>query len=432
MEDYLDLRHYLRVLLRWWWLIVGCALLAAVSAFAVSHLISPTYEATAVVIITQPRYELTFDPRFETVENAPAYNAFPKLATSDDVLQETVDAYTPSDEAQIEHWTAHTLAKIVKASSEGDPSLVFLTVSSRSPEDAAGIANAWAQVFAERGDAIYNTTEEEVAFFVEQVARAEDELQTAETALIDFQARNQAGSLRAQLDSLRQAQTDYLADKRKVAYLVQDIQSLRSQLAQQPSDQPATLADNLTTLYLQIKAFNAEAGTPIQLQVNDAGTLSSKSQAEQIAFLDHLTETLASKSTEIDAKLADLEPQLLDLQRQLQEIDTEGEQLNRTYNLANDTYTTLSRKLEEARISVQEQKGMLQIGSRAAVPEEPTGPRKLMNTALAGTVGVMLSTGGVFAWEWWQESDLAPARADKSEPKAQQHIAPSDAPLHGS
>jgi uncharacterized protein involved in exopolysaccharide biosynthesis len=405
MEDDLDLRHYLCVVLRWWWLIAGCTLLAAGSALVVSLFKPPTYEATAVVIITKPRYEIAFDPRFETVETVPAYKTFPRLATSDEVLQETVNAYTPSEDAEIKRWTAHTLSGMVKATWEDHPSMVLLTARSRSAEDAAGIVNTWALVFAKHGHAIYNTTEEEVAFFTDQVAQAKDALAATERALIDFQARNQTSTLKAQLDSLRQTQADYLADKRAITYLVQDIQGLRSQLAQQPNDQPTSLADNLTTLYLQIKAFNAGASVPIQLQVSDAEALSSKSQAEQITFLDDLVRTLESKSAEIDASMTDLEPQVLELQRQLQEISTEDEQLHRAHDLASDTYTTLCRKLEEARIAVQEQKGMLKVGSYAILPEKPAGPRKAVNTALAGTVGILLSTGGVFAWEWWQGSN---------------------------
>ncbi|MFL7793975.1 MAG: GumC family protein [Anaerolineae bacterium] len=421
MEDTIDWRQYVHVILHWWWLIAICTLLAAGSALAISFVIPPKYEATVVVIITQPRYEIAFDPRFETIESVPAYKAFPRLATSDDVLQETVDAYTPSEDAKIKHWTVHTLAKMVAATSEGDPSLVLLTVESRSPKDASGIVNTWAQVFAEHGRALYNTTQEEVAFFTDQVTQAEEALASTEQALIDFRARDQSSTLAAQLNSLHQTQSDYLSDKRAITYLVRDIQSLRSQLSRQPSDQPTSLADNLTALYLQIKAFNAAASAPIELQVSDADVLSTKSQSEQIAFLDDLVNTLESKSAEIDTSLVELEPQILDLQRQLQEINTENEQLQRAHDLANTTYTTLSRKLEEARIAVQENKGTLQVGSYAAIPEKPKSPQKVMNTALAGTMGLMLSVGGAFAWEWWRGSPPNSPRTKQSPVVAHAH-----------
>lgn len=403
MEEEIDLRAYVFVLIHYWKWIAGLALVAAVAAFGVSLLSPPTYQSAAVVIITQPRYQMQFDPRFETVNGwTPAYKAFPTLATSDRVLQSVVDAYAPSLKSSIEEWKLRTLAGMVEATSEGDPSLVVLTVRSRSSEDAAAIANVWADALTSQGNAIYSESEEDVAFFEEQVAQAGQILDTADAALIEFQARNQASTVNAQLDSLRQAQADYLTDQRAIVSIVQDIQGLRGQLAAQPGDRPASLADDLTALFLQIKAFNAGASTPIQLQVNSAASLSNKSLADQIVFLDDLVTTLEVKSSEIDGRLAELEPQILARQRRLQEINAESDRLTNTRNLANETYMTLARKLEEARIAAREENGVLQVGSYAAVSERPVGPRKLLNTAVAGVLGLMLGVFGAFAVEWWQ------------------------------
>lgn len=48
-EDEIDLREYALVLIRNWWLIAAATLVAAASALAVSMLLPPTYEATALV-----------------------------------------------------------------------------------------------------------------------------------------------------------------------------------------------------------------------------------------------------------------------------------------------------------------------------------------------------------------------------------------------
>jgi succinoglycan biosynthesis transport protein ExoP len=412
MEEEIDLRAYVEVLIRHWKWIAGLALAAAAAAFVVSLLLlSPAYEASAVVIITQPRYQMQFDPRFKTVDQwAPAYKAFPTLATSDQVLQSVLHAYTPSPEAGIEEWTLRTLSGMVEATSEGDPSLVVLRVRSRSPGDAAAIANLWADALTKQGNQIYSEMEDDVVFFEAQVAQAERALDEADAALIEFEARSQAGIVSAQLDSLGQAQEDYLADQRAIGYIVQDIRGLRDQLAQQPNGRPTSLADDLTALLLQIKAYNlleirtpdAQASTPIQLQVDSAEPLSGKSPAEQIAFLDGLVATLEARSSEIDGRLAGLEPQILALQRQLQEINAEGERLVNARDLASETYLTLARKLDEARISAGEENGVLQVGSYAAVPERPVAPRKVLNTAVAGALGLMLGVFGAFAVEWWR------------------------------
>jgi len=415
VEEEIDLRQYVKVLIRYWKWIVGLTLVAAVAAFVVSLRQPLTYEASAVVVVTEPRYQMKFDPRIETLERwRLAYKAFPTLATSDGVLQDVLDAYVPSPESGIEEWKLRTLSDMVQVTSEDDPSLVVLKARSRSPEDAAAITNLWADTLVQWANEIYGESEEDVAFFEEQVAQAERALDEAETVLIEFQARNQASIVSAQLESLRKFQVNCLADQRSIIYLVQDIRGLRDQLARQPEDSPALLADDLTTLFLQIKAFNAQDSAPIQLQVNSAQSLSNESAAKQVALLDNLVATLEARSSEIDGRLSELEPQILALQQQRQDIEVEKDRLTRARNLARDTYMTLARKLEEARISAQEEHGVLRIGSYGAVPERPVGSGRMRNTAVAGALGLMLGVFGAFAVEWWQ-GDKEPERQGKRE-----------------
>ena len=96
MEEEIDLRVYVAVLIRYWMWIVGLAVVAAAVALGVSSLISPTYEATALVAITEQRYMMRFDPRFETMTNVkPAYKAYPELAASDDLLGSLLTSLAP-------------------------------------------------------------------------------------------------------------------------------------------------------------------------------------------------------------------------------------------------------------------------------------------------------------------------------------------------
>ncbi len=414
MEDEIDLREYIDVIRRRWKLIVGVTVVAVIAAAVVSFLLPPTYEAASVVLITEPRYQMQFEPRFETVDQwQPAYKAFPELATSDGVLQTVVEAYQPSPAAQIEEWRLKALKEMAEATSQGDPSLVKLTVSCRSPEDAAGIANVWADRLVARGNDIYSEGEDDVSFFEGQAAQAEQTLEEAEQALISFQARDRASIVSTQLGSYRQTQSDYLADQRAITYLIQDIQGLRDQLAQQPEDQPATLGDELTSLFLQVKAFNAEAATPVELQVGSAESLSQKSRAEQVGFLEDLVGTLEAKSAAIDERLAELEPRILELQEELQQIRTEEHRLQRAQTVAEETYMSLTRKLEEARISAQEGNGILQVGSHAAAPEEPASPNKKLNVAVAGALGLMVGVFGVFFIEFMEGEEQGSGGAEE-------------------
>jgi len=399
MEEEIDLRAYLLVLLKYWKWILGTTVAAAVVALVVSFLLPPTYEATALVIIRQPQYMMQFDPRFETLTQQPAYKAYPDLARGDEVLEALFVRLNPRP-AEIE--TLRDLQERVEAKAGTDPSVVRLTVRARDPQEAARIANLWAELFVAHANRVYGASDEELQQLEGQLAQAQAELEAAEQALIEFQARNQASILDARLDSLKSDQAHYLADQRAITYILQDIQALREQLARQPDERPASLADDLTTLFLQIKAFNAQASAPIQLQVNSAESLSNKSIGETMALLDDMAGALEAKSAEIGQRLEELQPQILSLQRQLQEIYTESDRLTRQRDLAKETYTALARKVEETRIAVQGAQSTARLGSRAAVPEKPAGPRKLFNTAVAGALGLMLSVFGAFGVEWWR------------------------------
>jgi len=407
MEEEIDLRAYIEVLFRNWMWIVGLTVLAAVVAFVYSSLQAPTYEASTVVLVTEPRYQMQFDPRFKTDEGAPRDNAFPTLATSDDVLQDVDEAYTPSPAAGLEQWNLATLQRMVQASSDGDPNLIILKVRSRSPADAASIANTWADILVGSGNELYGGGQKDLVFFQEQLASAEQTLNEAEAALIEFQARNQSSIIETQLASLRQTQADYLSNQRTIALITEDIQSLRAQLADQPPDQNASMADNLTALLLQIKAFNVQTTVPIQLQIQGGEALSDKSTAEQIAFLDDLVNTLQDQSTEITSRLTELEPQILAAQQKLQQAQVEQDRLSRASDLARETYLTMARKLDEAQISSRESNGILRVGSYAAVPTQPIGPRRLFNTAIAGMLGLMIGVLAVFAVEFWRQPEAA-------------------------
>lgn len=401
MEEEIDLRRHVETLLRHWLWIVGATIGTAVIALVISLLLPPTYEATALVVVTKPQYVMNFDERLETTSNTqPAYKAYPELAVSGDVLDALWQILAPQL-PDLE--TAQDLQERLTAEAGADPSLIRLVVKAKTPEEAAHIANTWAGIFVRQANLIYGRGPEQLAFFETQLQQSQTELEAAEAALIAFQGKNQVEILKNRLDSTRQTQADYLREQRSITYIVQDIQSLRAQLAGQSSGYTTSLADQMTALFLQIKAFDAQASAPIQLQINSPEALSGKSTAEQIAFLDDLVKVLEERSAEGEQRLAEVEPQILTLQQQVQQATIELDHLTRARDVARETYMTLARKVEEARIAAEEGGNVL-LASQAALPERPVGPRKMVNTVAAGALGLMISIVVVLAMAWWRDS----------------------------
>jgi hypothetical protein len=186
-------------------------------------------------------------------------------------------------------------------------------------------------------------------------------------------------------------------------------------MATQEGNESVSFTDSLAALLLQIKAFNTRVATsgesstgpapaPVELQIDNSEAISDKTLAEQIVFLADLVTTLQTKSEETDVRLADLEPEILASQQALQQLTVEQDRLVRAQEVARETYLTLTRKLDEARIAAQEENSTLQVGSYAAVPESPIGPRRLFTTAVVGVLGLVVGVLVVFFVDFWRRS----------------------------
>jgi uncharacterized protein involved in exopolysaccharide biosynthesis len=410
MDQEIDLREYIAVLLKYKYWIVGLAVGAAVVAMAVSFLLSPTYQATALVAITKPRYEMQFDPRFELPPGnyQPPYKAYPLLAMGDEVLSALISDL--GDELAPEQRNVAAIRGMVEAQNGSDPSIVQLRVSGGDPQRTAAIANSWAARFVERANDLYAPDKDDLVFFEEQLTEAEAALAKAEQDLIDFQAGNQATIFTTQLDDKETALKDYLSAARSLRLIIQDARSLRDRLRSQSATAPASPSDELTSLLLEIDALN-RSELPIQLQVSVQQDMGGKTIGDQIAFLDSLITVLEGKLVLLEQEAQSLEPDLLSLQERLQVAETQEERLTTARKLALDTFTALSRKVAEASIAAQDTTGDVRLASRAAVPRDPVSPRKLLNAAIAGVLGIIVGVLAAFAIEYWRQgrSEAEPA-----------------------
>ena len=239
-------------------------------------------------------------------------------------------------------------------------------------------------------------------------------LETAEQALIDYQAHNTINIVGAQLAAKQVALSGYYTTTQTIPLIIQDARSLRQQLMQQNGAAPVTLADELSALYLQVDTLNSRTAVPIQLQIGGGGSLASRTTGEQVAALDTLIKTLQDKLVEVQQQVATLQPDILALQKEQQAAQTDLDRLTRDRDVAHDTYLALTRKLDETRVAAQDTNGGVQLASLAAVPTEPVAPRKGLNTVLGGVLGLMVGVVAAFAVDKRQTSVVEPTESTVS------------------
>jgi succinoglycan biosynthesis transport protein ExoP len=400
LEDEIDLRQYIAILLRYKFWIAGLALISAVTAFGVSSLLPPTYEATALVTATKPSYLIEFDPRVQTQSDLqPSYQAYPALAMGDELaveLQQALAAQFPATP-----YTLRDLQEKMEAKNGGDQSVIQLTVKDHDPERAAAIVNQWAALFVEKTNQLYGQSDEDLAFFEAQLQDAESELSSAEQALIDFQAVNQANVLQTQLNQKHAALNNYLGGARTLRLIIQDGKSLQARLETQDPSLRASLSDEIASLFVEIESLTGQ-GLPIQLQLSGQQGLSDKAVGEQADYVASLVSTLGDKLVILESEAQALEPDILRLQQQVQEERTKESRLNLARDVAQETFRTLTQKVAETRIAVQNKEGTVRLASHAAVPHTKVAPRRMMSTVVAGGLGFFMVVIGAFGVEYWR------------------------------
>jgi succinoglycan biosynthesis transport protein ExoP len=391
MDDSFDLQQYLNIFARHWRLIAGLAAGAAIVALVVSSLMPPTYEATALVIATKPLYQLQFDPRIENVSSSDqnsANKALPQLATADTVVQQLYNRFL--DQLHKSDMTLVDFKDNLSARAGADPSVIQLTVREESPQLASLIANDWATNFVSYTNELYQQREAGVAFFEAQANDAKLVLTNAEQALVAYQSQYQGSIINTQLQADSAELSAALRTRTSLRTLMANASLLQDRLAGQLDTAPANLADDLSSLLLQISSLDVSQSVPIQIQFADSTVSSGKTVSEQKAFLAGLLASLQTRAGQVDEQINTLQPQILSLQQKLQAANTDLDRLTRDRDLARDTYLTLTKKVNETQISAQDTSGQMRVASLATMPTKPVGPRKAVNTVLGGIVGLMI------------------------------------------
>lgn len=203
MEDEIDLRVYIDVLLKWWWLIALGAILVGAGAFGFTSLQPRVYEATAGVVSLRSRVEISLGSGFESVSendfsltgqaanvvldrNQRRLNTLVGMVRSGAIAQQVADELRET--LSEEDADPARLIEYVEGRLLGDDSdTIQIVVTHKDPIIAAQIANAWARTYEAHINAIYG--EASYSPFADvsgQVVTAKSEYDQAQAAWVAF------------------------------------------------------------------------------------------------------------------------------------------------------------------------------------------------------------------------------------------------------
>ena len=414
--DEISLRDLYLILKRGLPLLIGLALVAGLAAFIISSLLPKVFEAQSTTLVTPPPVRvsesgtLTFEPNVNI-----SFDAYETLALSQGVLESVVNAVPEAGLTVGELRGAGSVSQLLAPQTNtAAPLSVTHAVRSTNPGFAAALANAWAQnTLATVRTSLLATLDPASSATTAELTTLRARLEEAEGALEAFDAQDTSPVLTQDVTRLTEAISD-----------------AEGELVPLPgvSDLPTTDLANAPKLNLaQEIAANEALLASLRAQSGAGQSRAGQDLGEQIAFREALLASLRSRRTLLAQQVEGYRRDFGAAQAQLATLARERATLERTLENTQTAYQNVAALQPTIAYVAQLAPTGARLLSEAAVPTEPAGPRRGLNTALAVVVGGVLGLLFVFLREAVSAKDV-PRTVQKSTREEGEPDAPARSP----
>ncbi|HHY38764.1 MAG TPA: hypothetical protein GX507_07560 [Clostridia bacterium] len=416
-SEEINLRDYVEVLLRGKWIIAIITVIAILtSAFVSFFVLEPVYEAKATIMVKQPNLGSGGQAEKDLARLVGEMGIYPQMAL------ETYRSQVRNSEvlSNVKYrlnldMSLHSLRESIDAEVIKDSNLIRITVRSSDPDKAATIANTLADEYMKFIDKMnVDQISRTRAVLAEQAATEKKNLDRtlSELKALVMSSRS-ADEIRREIEALTTLLTDYKSRMRQIevemAAISARITEARQQLANTPdviatekslledpflgevvSDSTGQKAKDLAGL-----KFESEELNPV------ASTLKEKLAEDEIELSG-----LKGTARKLQQAILKLEKELESLRKDLIEAETRERELTEKAKIYEDAYLSFSSQEEQARIAEATRLGekTLTLIEEAIPPVQPVKPRKMLNIAVAGVLGVMVGVFTAFFAEFWRTS----------------------------
>lgn len=214
MNDFVDLRQYVTMVIRWWWLLILGTVVAAVMGYAISQRQPRVYEASTTLMVGQSFQAINLDTRdIQTSEQLA--QTYADIARRQPVLQAALDELHLS--TSWKSLKANTRVKIIAGTQ-----LLEIRVEADSPEKAQHLADEIArQLIRLSPTADLQDQENSLAkrFVQAQLEILQTKIETGQAQILDLEAglaspqsADEAQSMRSNINTLERLVADWQAN----------------------------------------------------------------------------------------------------------------------------------------------------------------------------------------------------------------------------
>ena len=190
-EEEIDLREYINVLLKRKGVIILIFLIAVITAALVSFFyLKPVYEASTILMISKPKYQVELEPKIQTQFTPEVSLATYESLIKDREVEEEVIKKLNLDQPPYE-LTPNSLQGMITIELLTNTNLIKMNLQTGDPKLAKDIANVWAALFIEKNkDLNLQESKETQGFIEEQLKISDQNLSKIEEEIREFNETN--------------------------------------------------------------------------------------------------------------------------------------------------------------------------------------------------------------------------------------------------
>jgi len=274
-----------------------------------------------------------------------------------------------------------------------------LQVTDTDPQRAALLANTW----AEKVTAVVNATYGMGAMaqvLDSQVLHSQQEYEQAQAALEEAVSKSRVNALSAQLGSKNSDLGSVLGSIVRTQKVLDDLQFFEQGLNGLSGETPLSLGDGLALTTLRQRALTV-ASESFTVQI-DSASFAGFTVSKALEAATQMRAGLQAQLTRLQSDQSRLEQEIPQLGRDLENANAQLTQFTLKRDQSQGLYTDLLQIQQQVATVLAQSSKVASVSVGAVPPEEKSSPKVVMNTALAGAVGLMLSAFGALAMNWWR------------------------------
>ncbi|MGE5483906.1 MAG: GumC family protein [Ignavibacteriales bacterium] len=410
--DELDLLEIFGKLWAGKWIIVGITVVAMVVAAVLSFFVlRPVYEAKATLIVVALA-QRTQKETEELLSISALQKYLPNLSL-ESYRQQVVNPVVLGRVRQrlgLQD-SVEELTRAVQARSLKDTNLIEVVTKYTNPETAAAISNAVVEEYERYLSEVAQKQMTTASVMAEQQLEVEEKkLEEAIDEYMQFlKEARPVSEIEEEIEAKSQLLTQYRSELVKIEVQTSSVEAFIRECSSELENQPSVLTT--TKSILDDPLMQEVAGEQTGTSLTSLAGLRVKSEEINTVHMD-LASDLAIKRSElagltaskaaVSRAVADLERNLEALRLEYAEREVEEQRLTTKVDTLRSVYLAFLEEYEKAKVGEAIELGQASISmvSQAEKPERPVAPRKMLNVAVAGVLGGMLSVFVVLVMSW--------------------------------